>query len=424
MTDPIEQLFSLEYHGIKLGLDNINALLDAADHPETAYPTVHVAGTNGKGSTVAFLDHILRKAGYRVGRFTSPHLCELNERFMLNGKPIGDDSLRAILKTCLFHAEQLDITPTFFEMNTAVAFQIFKEANVDIALVEVGLGGRFDSTNVITPLLSIITNIALEHTEYLGETIPEIAFEKAGILKPKVPVILGSLLPQAQAVAIERARELDCIVHIPGADYEATYDPANQCLDYQDDSYSLKQLDLGLLGTHQAGNAAVAIRAASLLGNQFPEIRDKAIRAGISATTWPCRMEQVLDEPLVMIDVAHNPDGIRTLVRELNQEVVVVLSVSTDKDARTMISTLKPITAHLILTQFDGKRATPASELLPHVPHDWPHEIIESFNAAIDEGIQRAESLDLPLLITGSLFTAGQARAILIEQYDADPMRF
>lgn len=421
--DPIEELFSLEFHGIKLGLDNINALLDAADHPEKSYPTIHIGGTNGKGSTVAFLDHILRSAGYRVGRFTSPHLITLNERFMVNGEPISDDALRATLKTFLFHAKQIGITPTFFEMNTAVAFAHFQHEEVDVALIEVGLGGRFDSTNVITPLLSIITNIGLEHTQYLGDTLGEIAFEKAGILKKEVSAVLGNLHNEPRKVILERATHLECEVSELGSNYSFDWNAENG-LTYQDEETRFENIPLPLSGHHQGENAATAIRAVTRLRGQFPGITDDAIRSGLESSRWPCRMETVLSDPEVIIDVAHNPDGMRTLASALNREAVFVLSVATDKRAAEMISSLSSLSAHLIITQFEGDRATPVHELAKLVPAEMSTELIADLDTAIEEGIRVAKERKLPLVITGSLFIAGQARDYLIRTHGAPPLQF
>lgn len=401
--DPIEYLFSLEFHGIKLGLDNINRLLSAIENPQHAYPTVHIGGTNGKGSTVAFLDRILRESGYTVGRFTSPHLITVHERFIINGVPIPDDELRAIIEEIRASLASIHIAPTFFEVNTAIAFEYFRRAQVDIALIEVGMGGRFDSTNVITPKISIITNIALDHTQYLGDTIEKIAFEKAGILKPGVLAILGNLVPEARDVIVARANELHCPASILGESIHPDHEHA-----------------LGLTGAHQTENAALAIHAARLLQPDFPAIAEDTIRRGLANTTWPCRMETVLTDLRVIIDVAHNPACAETIARELDGQYGIVLAISADKDAAAMTRALQPRAARFFISEFDGPRARTATQLAQHISG----ELITPLESAIDAAVAWARDTGLPLLITGSLFTAGQARAHLINAYNAPTLRF
>lgn len=421
---PLDYLFGLESHGIKLGLDNITTLLKAAGDPQNSYPTVHVGGTNGKGSTVAFLDHILREAGYQVGRFTSPHLVCLNERFMVNGVAIDDSELERLIVTFRSHADGANLSPTFFEMNTVIAFQYFGDGQIDIALIEVGLGGRFDSTNVINPELSIVTNIDLEHTQYLGDTRAAIAFEKAGIIKPGVPVVFGNLNDEAAPVLREAAVQRDARIHELGRDFDFTRENGGSTMNYRGSEWQIEDIQLPLAGRHQAENASVALAAAELLSSRFAAIAASTAKMGISAARWPCRMETVLESPKVIIDVAHNPAGARTLADAIDHNVVLLLSVAADKEAASMVSVLSGHSKHIILTQFDNSRAARASDLAGHVPSHIPSTIEPDFSAAIDIGIKLAGEANLPLLITGSLFTAGQARAYLTEQYGAPAMQF
>ena len=406
--DPIDYLFSLEFHGIKLGLDNITDLLNQLENPQNTYPTIHVGGTNGKGSTIAFLDHMLRASGYKVGRFTSPHLCELNERFMINGVPISSNVLRDITENIAFHAKQFDSPPTFFEANTAIAFEYFKLQKVDVALIEVGMGGRFDSTNVIEPVASIITNIALEHTQYLGNTVEKIAFEKAGIIKKEVPVIVGNLSPEATIVIEKQAESLNA----PMLSYDSNAD------------WTIGESSLPLAGGHQADNARLALATAKSIHPHFPKLSLDTALEGIRTTCWPCRMENVLSDPLVIVDVAHNPAGIDTLIKSLENDAIFILSVSTDKDAAAMIHAVSKSAEHIIFTQFDGHRATPIEALAIHCADSPPHTSIHNFEEAIDQGIILAKKTGAPLIITGSIFTAGQARSYLVQAYQAPPMQF
>ncbi len=421
---PLEYLFSLEFHGIKLGLENIARLLGAANDPQARYPTIHVGGTNGKGSTVAILDAIFRAAGYRVGRFTSPHLCNVSERFLVNGAPIPADELDRLIEKYRGLASVLENPPTFFEINTAIAFSHFLESGIDVALIEVGLGGRFDSTNVITPLVSVITNISLEHTQYLGSTLEAIAFEKAGIVKPNVPLVLGEPQPGPQRVILDRARELAAPARLLGREFHVKRQgPAlEQRIDYSGPVFSLREAPLALAGAHQADNAALAVAAVECILPHFPRIGKDTLRAGLAAASWPCRLERVLDSPPVYIDVAHNPAGMKALVASLPGPCAVVLAIASDKDASAMIQTLAPFAAPLILAKFTGGRAL-AVEELRKAAGGLPCLSAPDLGAAIELGLEHA-SPSRPLLITGSLFTAGEARTYLVERHGARPMRF
>jgi dihydrofolate synthase/folylpolyglutamate synthase len=422
--NPLDYLFGLELHGIKLGLENITRLLDATGNPQNAYPTVHVGGTNGKGSTVAFLDHILRESGYRVGRFTSPHLISVNERFMINGESIGDSQLETLIETYCSQAKQCDISPTFFEINTAIAFQYFADEDVDIALIEVGLGGRFDSTNVITPRVSVVTNIDLEHTQYLGDTLGKIAFEKAGIIKPEIPVVFGNLKPEAEEVLVKTANERKAPHLQLGTDFTGVLDDSTTLFDFKGQDWVAEDVLLPFLGQHQSENAAVAMMVAEILSEEFEAITAKTAQAGIANSRWPCRLETVLENPTVLIDVAHNPAGARILVDTLSRDVVLILSVATDKRAEEMVSVLSGCAKHIIFTQFEGPRAADPEELADHLPRPLPYTVEPDLGAAIHAGIRMAQYSQCPLLITGSLFVAGQAREHLIKEYRAPRLQF
>lgn len=416
-------LNDLALHGIKLGLDNIGALLKFAGNPELRYPTVHVGGTNGKGSVVAMLDAMLRAAGYRTGRFTSPHLITLNERFLLDGRPVSDGQLDQQLDYFRRATRDLGQTPTFFELNTAVAFRLFDEACVDVALVEVGMGGRFDSTNLIQPEAVCITNIDLEHTAYLGDTIEKIAFEKAGIIKPGVPVVFGEDRSAALGVIEAKAAETGSPLVVFGRDY--TYaiagHPWEQRLNFYCGDIRLENIALALAGRYQGANAAAALATAIQLQQRFPRLDRRAMVAGLSNARWPCRMHQVIGYPPIIIDVAHNVAGATRLAETL-ERAIVVLAVANDKDARGMINALAPITEQLLLTQFDGERGLKATALR-EMTEAKNIRVCESLEEAIELGMASAQA-GLPLLITGSIFTAGQAYAYLMKHHGAPALRF
>ncbi len=421
--NPRDYLAGLEFHGIKLGLDNIRLLLDAASNPHRDYPVVHVAGTNGKGSVVAILDAILRAAGCTVGRFTSPHLIDVEERFLIDGVPMPADALEDEITFFRSIAETMPNPPTYFELCTAIAFRWFSQKKVDIALIEVGMGGRFDSTNVVDPIACAITNIDLEHTAYLGTTVEAIAFEKAGIIKRNVPVVVAERQPEPLKVILDRAAEENSAVLRIGADFHYALhgDPFAQTIDYTGSRLVIKDTPLGLAGRYQGDNAATALALAELLMDQYPSIVRDAVYQGLASVRWPCRLERVLDDPPVILDVAHNPAGMRRLAADL-PNCVVVLAISADKAAAPMIEALDPVGEELILTQFAGNRATPV-ETLRSAAGPRTHRVADSLETAIAMGLDAA-SEHLPLVITGSIFTAGQARQILVDRYGSPPLRF
>lgn len=412
----LQYLDSLTMHGVKLGLANIRAMLAAAGDPQNAYPTIHVGGTNGKGSTVALLNAFFIAAGYRVGRFTSPHLIRLNERFQINGEQIADQDLEDEIEFFRAIADGRDYPPTFFELNTAVAFRHFARQRVDIALIEVGLGGRLDSTNVITPIATAVTNIDLEHTQYLGDTLEEIAFEKAGIFKNGVPAIIGETKPGPRGVLAARARHEHAPAFLLDRDFSFTLagEPLAQRISYQGPIFNINDAPLGLNGRYQGQNAAIAIAVAEQCRDAFPRIDEAAIRHGLAHATWPCRMERVREHPPVYIDVAHNPAGAARLAEHFSR-CVLLLAVSSDKDAPAMLRHLAPMAEHIIVTAYDGPRAMPINTLAAHAAHAAPGTPVR-VAANMHEALRCALPLarpEAPLLITGSIYLAGEARVAL-----------
>ena len=418
-----EYLFHLELHGIKLGLENIRRLLDAAGAPERGYPIVHVAGTNGKGSVVAFLDAIARSAGYRVGCFTSPHLTDVTERFLVDGTPMPEAALEEEIGFFRAVAERMESPPTFFELNTAMAFRWFERCKVDLAVIEVGMGGRLDSTNVVEPLATAITNIAFDHMKYLGDTLELIAFEKAGIIKAGVPLVLTETSSPAQDVILTRAAQLRSPVRVLGCDFrfELTGPPFAQEFAYESDRLRFGPTPLSLNGAHQAPNAASAVALAECMMASLPRIDAAAIRVGLASARWPCRLEKVLDQPPVIIDAAHNPAGARQISTALEQ-CVTLLAISSDKDAEGIIEALSPVTSLFILSQYGGARSAPVSQLRK-AAGNRPYLAMPSLSEAIGLGLSLAGA-SRPLLITGSIFTAGEARQILVAQHGGKPLAF
>lgn len=420
---PRDYLFSLEQHGIKLGLDNINLLLEHAGRPYRNYPCVHVGGTNGKGSVAAFLDAMLRAAGYSVGKFTSPHLIDVSERFLVNGEPIVPDALDEAIAFFRAIADTMASPPTFFEMNTAIAFRWFHRRRVDIALIEVGMGGRFDSTNVIRPVVAAITNIGLEHTKYLGDTLEQIAFEKAGILKEDIPAVLAETAAGPLDVILARAQELHCPVRRLDRDFtfSITGGPGERLFRYESPDRALGPVKLALSGAYQGRNAALAVAAAEDIMPQFPNLDERAIVAGLENARWPCRLETVMQHPRVIVDAAHNPASARVLAREMDPGITV-LAVSADKDASRIIEALTPVTRIFVISQFAGPRALPANTLA-EMARAYPSHVTQSLDEALELALSLAGDAE-PVLITGSIFTAGEARALLTRKYGVPPIVF
>ena len=385
---PRDYLARLEFHGIKLGLDNIRLLMEAAGNPQSRYPTIHVAGTNGKGSVVAFTGAILQATGCRVGRFTSPHLSDVSERFLINGDPIADADLDRHIEFFRVASDALPNPPTYFEVCTAIALRHFAENCVDVAVIEVGMGGRFDSTNIIQPEVCAITNIAMDHMNYLGDTIEAIAFEKAGIIKPGVPVVVGERLPAPFDVIQSAARERNAPLLVKGRDFTYTAQGVAlaPAISYRGSRFQLSEVPICLAGMHQVENAALAIATIESIQSHFPVSTD-SIASGLAAARWPCRLERVCDNPPVYIDIAHNPAAIQRLVESMPR-CVVVFAASSDKNAGEMIHALQPIAHRLILTTFSGPRAATV-EQLAKAAGAIEHERQPSLDLAIETGIAR-----------------------------------
>ncbi|MFA5832986.1 MAG: folylpolyglutamate synthase/dihydrofolate synthase family protein [Bacteroidota bacterium] len=350
MNSTLTFLYSLHKLGMKFGLRNIRALLKSAGNPHKSFRTIHVAGTNGKGSTSSMIAAILTAAGYKVGLYTSPHLVTFNERIRINGKMIPTKEIARY--TELLRQQIIKQKTTFFEATTTIAFKYFADQKVDIAVIETGLGGRLDSTNVLTPMVSIITSIGKDHTELLGNTILSIAKEKAGIIKRNVPVIIGNVNSSAKAVISKTAKQKGSVL-------------------FQSSKLKIPaDIDLQLKGRHQHANAKAAIGAINIVSRHLL-IGNKAIREGLERTTQlsglRARFELRKGRPDVLFDVAHNPDGIKTLVSELKKlpykRFVIVFGVMKDKDFRSILQQFKKINVTIIATEPNIERALPAEQL-------------------------------------------------------------
>ncbi len=379
--DPLAYLFALDQFGIKFGLENIRSILNALGHPERAFRSVHVAGTNGKGSVTAMVDVALRAAGHRTARYTSPHLVSLSERFVIDGRPVNQPELgsavadiRALIDRLRADGRLL-VQPTFFEVTTAVAFELFRRASVEVAVCEVGLGGRLDATNVLAPVATAITSIARDHQQYLGQTLREIAREKAGIVKPGVPVVVGPMDAEARAEIEHIAKERDApIVH---AAPPAVASPVSQTVSglpgtrihLRTSVRDYGNITLGLLGEHQATNAGVAVRLLEALDERGIAVPRAAIVEGLTRVAWPGRLDlrRLADGREVLLDAAHNPDGSESLARFLRASTwrrpPIVFAAMRDKDIPAMLEPLAAVCGAFVFTRASASRSADPDEL-------------------------------------------------------------
>ena len=408
----LKTLFSLHRFGIKLGLDIITQILTGLGNPQNAYRTIHLAGTNGKGSVASMLTGILQAAGYTVGLYTSPHLVHFNERIRINGRPVSDaeivDAYRAIRKV-----QRGDREPTFFEFTTAMAFHLFNQHKVDWAVIETGMGGRLDATNILAPELSIITNISLEHKGYLGNTIAAITYEKAGIIKPRTPVITGVRQPSAVAVVSERAAELDAPCFRLGHDFRCRRLPSS-AFHYTGLDHDWRNLTTNLLGRHQVDNAGLALAAAEVLMRKGVAIGETHMRHALTHTAWPGRLETVCQEPLIILDGAHNLAAARNLGRYLEEtypdrDIIMVAGILDDKPAEEMLSALLPVCRRAVITAPTIGRAIPSAELA-RIARKFVDEVdeIPTVDRAVARALQIVESGQV-IVIAGSLYVVGEA---------------
>ncbi|HKO31115.1 MAG TPA: folylpolyglutamate synthase/dihydrofolate synthase family protein [Nitrospiraceae bacterium] len=416
-SSAVAYLYRLQKHGIKLGLATMTELMIRLGMPQTRYRTLHIAGTNGKGSTAAMAAAMLQAAGYRVGLYTSPHLVEFRERIRVNGEMIAELQV-AQLTEQLQVLCQPDLSPTFFEYTTAMAFQHFADSGVDVAVLEVGLGGRFDATNVVTPLACAITTISLDHQEYLGTTISSIAFEKAGIIKPGVPVIVGRLDDDAWRTIEQVAKERQVPVFRLDEDFRTEGESPRQ-FSYRGLDMEYDGLTCGLEGRHQLDNAACAL---ALLGAAVPHgitVAAEAVRAGLRAVNWAGRLEVLDRGPTILLDGAHNPAAARALADYLMcfdrpfrpHPFVLVLGMMRDKDHRGFVEPLRSLVDEVVLTQADFPRAATALELRASLEGLLPHpHIVPSLSDAMTLAKQLATPDGL-VCVTGSLMLVGGCKA-------------
>lgn len=434
----LDWIHSLSRFGMKPGLERITAILEMLGNPHRLVKHVHITGTNGKGSTAAMLASILDAAGYRVGLYTSPYILSFTNRMAVKGKDIEHGELvelvgrvRPVVEEVA--ADQRFGQPTEFEVVTALAFTFFARKQVDLVVLEVGLGGRLDATNVVHPLLSIITNVSLEHTEVLGATVEAVATEKAGIIKKGVPVLTASDDEEVLGVIRRRAAALDaplhCLYPCRGAAGKTMKHPVfsrrkvtdrGQYFDYCGFERSFEDLFIALRGSYQLCNAATALAAVELLARQGYMISEKAVRRGLKETEWPGRLELLNNSPKLVVDGAHNPAAIKQMAQTLPdyfsyRRLVLVFGIMADKDAPAMMSALLPLADEVIFARAAIPRAADPGRLA-EIARDQLHydhnriKVVEEVGTALETGLSQAGPDDL-VLVTGSFYIVSEARA-------------
>lgn len=428
--------------GIKLGLDRIRYLLELCDHPHRKYPVIHIAGTNGKGSVVALVTSVLSAAGYRVGRFISPHLSSYTERFSINNRNISEDRvgtlvsrLQPVLERTARHP--LYSPPTEFEVATLLAFQYFAEEKVDVAVIEVGMGGRFDSTNVVDPLVCGIAHIALDHREYLGDTLSAIAAEKAGIIKPGRPVVVGVQEREALAVLKKAATKAKAPFYAVGRDFRykvTTVDMDGVHLEIEGGHQRLSTVRVGLTGRHQADNAALAYGLLSVAKEAGLKWTTTDLLRGFAEVKWPGRLEYFPGTPPVLMDGGHNPDGFTALTKALSDlfagyQIYLVIGILDNRPIKEMVSILAPRISKVFATKAPDLKSTDPTDLAEEFRrHGVEATAVEEPSMALQLALSEAnvngrrragKGKNRLLLVAGSLYLVGALRPEVTRLYQS-----
>lgn len=399
INELLDELYSYSLFGIKLGLDNIQKICDELGNPEKKYKIIHITGTNGKGSTSTIIETVLLEAGYSVGKYTSPHILKFNERIRANGKDISDEEIALTYEKVKNAIKNIGITPTFFEVTTAMMFLYFAEKKVEYAVLEVGMGGRFDATNVADGDIAVITNVSLDHTEYLGKTIYDIALEKAGIIKEKSFVIVGDSDKEFLKAVSEKKKTF--------INTEEKYKDVRYNLNFKNFMTEIyineKKFNLSLFGDYQVKNFLCAYEALKHLG-----ISDEIIEKAVSKVVWQCRFERFSQNPLTILEGAHNIDGILNLKKILTHEykpdeIVMIVSILKDKKVKEMLEVCESFSDKIILTSLsDNPRGLSGEKLLEYTDKSS----IFSVEDNIKKAYETAEKSNRRIIaVCGSFYT-------------------
>jgi len=415
----LKNLYDLTKLGVKFGLDNTSRLLDHFGNPQFAIPTVHIAGTNGKGSTAAFTESILRASGKKVGLYTSPHLLAFNERIQINRAPISDSELTELIFKVQKAVDRLNVPVTFFEFSTVMAFLHFYESKTDWNVIEVGMGGRLDSTNLCKVEASIITSIGMDHTQYLGKDIKKIAYEKACIIKDFGTVFAHIQNTDALTVVKNVARDRSAKLKLLGKDFKAEFNaitPEGQTFDFSFGKYQIKSVEIPLIGRHQVLNAGLALAVCHKLRGIKPN--SSVFQKGLRSVRWEGRMEVISRNPTLVLDSAHNPDGVRSLTETLREyfcfeRCLLVIGMMEDKDIDEMLNLFSQIGDQFILVKPNQKRAQNPDDLAKRLSvFRKPIDIIPDISYALERAKKSSNPNDL-ICITGSIFTVSEAKKFL-----------
>ncbi|MCE5193930.1 MAG: bifunctional folylpolyglutamate synthase/dihydrofolate synthase [Nitrospiraceae bacterium] len=427
--DSIDYLYSLQKYGIKFGLANITELLYILGDPQKSFASIHIAGTNGKGSTAAMLASIFHAAGFKTGLFTSPHLVSFTERIRINSKEITEKEVVKLTEKIRDAISKTTLTPTFFEFITAMGFLYFKNENIDIAVVEAGMGGRLDATNILIPKVSVITEISYDHKSFLGNTLKEIAAEKAGIIKEEMPVVTLAIDKSVREVIMRKASEQRSELFIYGRDFifkPLKEDTTESVFDYSGEA-AMDKITIPLAGRHQLINAAVALKTCEIFIKKNPAYKKKmtvsAIKKGLREVKWPGRMEMISANPSILIDGAHNSSAAGRLAESLKnlflkkyKRIILILGIMADKDIKEILAHLLPLASDIILTAPDFDRAASPDKLTEEAESlGFKYTKAKNIKDAVYLAANIWGNGDL-IVITGSFYTIGEAKEILGEK--------
>ncbi|HEY6997504.1 MAG TPA: folylpolyglutamate synthase/dihydrofolate synthase family protein [Candidatus Binatia bacterium] len=411
----LQKIFNLRGGIIDLRLDRMSQALALFNHPENQFPSLHIAGTNGKGSTAALLHNILRQAGYRTALYTSPHLESFTERIRIGQEEIAQAEVVSLADEIWQRTAAANLPLTFFEFITVMAFVYFARNRVDVAVIEVGLGGRLDATNLITPLVSLITTISKDHEAYLGPDELSIAREKGGIIKPKIPVVCGRMSEPVVKLLREIAQAVDSPAYFLGTAFSFLLKNA-RLFDYIGIKQNLSDLAVALRGRHQLANAALALAALELVSKLFP-VSEAALRRGLETVRWPGRLEVMSERPLVILDGAHNPEGVHALADELlglrqGRKIRLLFATMADKEWQLMVATLAKLADEMIFTRVAMERSADPELLAKTIPIPVPNRVIQDSQTALAALLDSAQPDDI-VVVAGSLYLLGEVRPLL-----------
>ncbi len=424
-SETLTTIYNLRGGVIDLRLDRMNQALALFDHPERQFLSFHIAGTNGKGSTAAMLHRILSQSGYRVALYTSPHLVSFTERIRVGDEEIAPNEVVALAQEIRNRTAAANVPLTFFEFVTVMAFIYFARRQIDVAVVEVGLGGRLDATNLVRPVVSLISTISKDHEAYLGSDLLSIAREKGGIIKRGIPSVCGALPTEVAALLKDIADERAAPAYFLGRDFIFSLKNEDR-FDYRGLKWRLSELDIALRGKHQKRNAALALAGLEIAAREFP-VNESALRAGLRTVRWPGRFEILRDKPTIVLDGAHNGEGVRALIEELEsfreqRTVRLLFAAMEDKDWRLMLEGFSEVVDEIVLTRVNMERCADPFYLASQLSGKIPHRAIGNASTALEHILERAESDDI-ILIAGSLYLIGEMRPLVQEIAAGSPFK-